>query len=828
MPYKTQKPNGVQSEFADNLKKLKGFGKGNKSSEADLLFQFFRFYAHEFDYDKYVLSIRLGRLISKNDKNWHYAINNQLCVEEPFNTGRNLGNTVDEYSFRGLHQELRRAFDLISAAKFEEACEQYVFPKEEERVWSRPPPQPRPVLLRSASQTHTGSGRGGRGGHRGGRNGNYHRGGGTGGGGGGGSGNGSNRRSSNSVPTYDPNLFAPAVNIQQDLSSWFQNPQFQIPYTPEMLYAYQQENLRQIQQLYAQNPAFQHQNMGQPVMGGNPASGQTQSADRSRTNSFDNAPLSAPMRPELYAMYGMTMGQPFFAQPAKGYGTYPSSPATPSGNGHDYRRPLQRSTVTTDKGAPASSSSLRSQSQPAARSQPVVVGGVNGQHSLPMSQSTTSVSAYGHLNNVNGVPIPSFISTAEDDFDETPKANSISPQSEEGGKYMTYFPDNPPFPNALQQQQQQAQLMTNGIAFGDMANQGHSTVSSSPGSGRLSSEQLPQTLLERRMKRSSRSPSPLGHARAQSAGTNPASAASPNQSKPASTRPLVVNGSSLKAGLTGTQRPYPATETPTSDASSAPSVFDNSSQNHQTTQYTQYNSSPSTAPSSSSDQPSAPKDRPPVIVNGSNAGSNAYAGRYLHSDDTSFRERIAMMSSQYMNPQATPQDVTMFRNGYLTPMATRQMMMSYQPAIAPLDLAISDDRVRKPMGSDVSLLSPVYETRTPSPTVVRKVDQSGKADRSGNTAHAETKKTTWTGPKPSSKDAERGPESSPETLKQGKGSRSTAPAAKANGSRENGHARVTSDSGWQKAGKGKKKGANTAQQGHAEPPPKRESERKGG
>jgi hypothetical protein len=837
LPYKTQKPNGVQSEFADNLKKLKGFGKNNKSSEADLLFQFFRFYAHEFDYDKYVLSIRLGRLISKNDKNWHYALNNQLCVEEPFNTSRNLGNTVDEYSFKGLHQELRRAFDLISAAKLEEACEEYVFPKEEERVWSRPPPQPRPVLLRSASQTHTGSGRGGRGGHRGGRHGNYHRGGGTGGAGGNGNasgngnGHGPNRRSSSSVPAYDPNLFAPAVNIQQDLTSWFQNAQFPIAYTPEMLYAYQQENLRQIQQLYAQNPAYnQHQNMGQPVMGGNSVSNQAQSSDRARTNSFDNAPLSAPMRPELYAMYGMTLGQPtFFAQPAKGYGTYPSSPATPIGNGHDYRRPLQRSTATTDKGAPTSSSSLRSQSQPAARSQPPGVGGVNGQHSIPMSQSASNVPAYGHRNNVNGVAMPNFISTAEDDFDETPKANSISPQSEEDGKYVTYFPENTNLSNQiLLQQQQQAQLLTNGIAFGEMANQGHSTLSSSPSSGRLSSEQLPQTLLERRMKRSSRSPSPLGHARAQSGGMNPASAASPSQSKPAaSTRPLVVNGSSVKTGPTGTQRPYPATETPTSDVSSTPSVFDNSSQNHQTAQYNQYNSSPSTAPSSTSEQPTAPKDRPPVIVN----GSNAYPGRYLQSDDTSFRERIAMMSSQYMNPQPTPQDVTMFRNGYLTPMATRQMMMSYQPAIAPLDLAISDDRVRKPMGSDVSLLSPVYETRTPSPTVVRKVDQSGKAERFNNPAHAEAKKTPWTNaPKPSSKDTEHGLESSPETLKQGKSSKSTAPAAKTNGSRENGHARGSSDSGWQKAGKNKKKGANHAQsqQGHAEPPPKRESERKGG
>ena len=66
-------------------------------------------------------------------KSWLLAINNRLCVEEPFNTMRNLGNTADDTSFRGIHLELRRAFDLIAAGKLDECCEQYVFPKEEEK-----------------------------------------------------------------------------------------------------------------------------------------------------------------------------------------------------------------------------------------------------------------------------------------------------------------------------------------------------------------------------------------------------------------------------------------------------------------------------------------------------------------------------------------------------------------------------------------------------------------------------------------------------------------------------------------------------------------------
>ncbi|GJC97331.1 PAP 25A associated domain family [Colletotrichum higginsianum] len=117
------KRGGQESAFADDLDKLRGFGDKNKASLGELLFQFFRFYAHEFDYDKNAISIRLGRKVTKQEKGWHIGINNHLCVEEPFNTIRNLGNTADEYSFRGLHLELRRAFNLISEGKLDECCE---------------------------------------------------------------------------------------------------------------------------------------------------------------------------------------------------------------------------------------------------------------------------------------------------------------------------------------------------------------------------------------------------------------------------------------------------------------------------------------------------------------------------------------------------------------------------------------------------------------------------------------------------------------------------------------------------------------------------------
>ncbi|TQS38688.1 hypothetical protein Golomagni_00801 [Golovinomyces magnicellulatus] len=149
--------NGIESAFADDIDELRNFGHKNKETLGELLFSFFRFYAHEFDYDSLVISVRQGKQISKVEKGWHLTNNNRLCVEEPFNVGRNLGNTVDDTSFRGLHIEMRRAFDLISQAKLKECCEQWIFPPEEERkAWE--PAIKTKVVLRNASTSRAGRG----------------------------------------------------------------------------------------------------------------------------------------------------------------------------------------------------------------------------------------------------------------------------------------------------------------------------------------------------------------------------------------------------------------------------------------------------------------------------------------------------------------------------------------------------------------------------------------------------------------------------------------------------------------------------------------------
>lgn len=750
-----------------------------------------------------MLSVRLGRILTKSDKKWNYALNNQLCVEEPFSTARNLGNTADEYSFRGLHLEMRRAFDLISQGKLSEACEQFVFPKEEERVWSRPAPQPRPVLLRSSSQSH--SGRGGRGNHRGNRHNNNFRGG------------GANRRASSSVPTYDGSMFIPPVNLAHDLS-WYQNPQYQFQYAQQDLVTqmvYQQESMRQLH-LYANSPAFlQHQNLNQQQrMSGSSGSAQ-QASDRSRTNSFDTAPASAPLRPELYAMYSMGLGHAFYQPTAQGYGTYPSSPVTTSHSTQDFRRSLQRS-ATADAGA-TSSGSIRSQSQPAFRSQAQATPQLPASYSLA-GQVATSPVLY-MAKSPNGAPIPSFMPD-DADCDTTPKATTESPISDDA-QSNGFFMARSLSPS---KQRTKQQAVPAGLAFGDLS-------STSASQRRLSTEQLPQTLLDRRMRRASRSPSPLGHARAYSVGTSSAplpSAPFPGNQDKDNSRPLVVNGSSGRAANYN-----PSTFVPNTELAPPNGLgFENALQIQAPLSAAPMLQHPVSAGLVGSMTTGVAQEYTPVVANGS-----AKPSMLPPADDTSFRERIALMHPYYPGSAGLPQDGKPHTSGtgvngggtLKSSPAGRQRQQSRNTSsgiIAPLDLAMADNRISKASMADMAHLSPVYENRTPSPTTHRKNDSiSGNpltlrpaAKPAGG---AEGKKSPVTDKTPANQDNQKG-----------KHQKSNATSQRSNPPRENGHVRGVkseSDSGWQKAGGRKKKGASGLNvTSHNEQPPKNESERKGG
>ncbi|KAK3836821.1 MAG: hypothetical protein J3R72DRAFT_423809 [Linnemannia gamsii] len=123
--------NGNNTSFFSDLSKLEGFGSANKESLGGLLYAFFRKFAIEFDYDHHVASVRHGCYLTKESKGWHLPGKHYrlLCVEEPFDTTRNLGNSCDMASSKGLKHEFKRALDILNHnGSLDQVCEQWIFP----------------------------------------------------------------------------------------------------------------------------------------------------------------------------------------------------------------------------------------------------------------------------------------------------------------------------------------------------------------------------------------------------------------------------------------------------------------------------------------------------------------------------------------------------------------------------------------------------------------------------------------------------------------------------------------------------------------------------
>ena len=336
---------GKYAAFNDNVESLRGFGKANKETLGDLLFQFFRRYAHDIDYEKYVISVREGRLISKEAKKWHLMQNNRLCVEEPFNTERNLGNTADDISFRGIHLEMRRAFDLVADAKLSQCIESYNFPATEEKVWERPTPKPPPVLTRSRSQSQSSRGKGGYG-NRGGRHNT--------------GGPSKSRRASsaaatnkyplppNGVPVFD----RPMLTQGEAIQAQFEQLKLHRQLFDEMQTLQRQEY--ELRLKHAQNQLqaeFEIQSSAQ----GPPSAPQIAREPR-RHPLTPQVPMSAPMRSNQQFPTYMCPQVP--GTPPQNVHTQPSSPSLRTVQ-PDLRRSIHRSSATDG------SSSGRSHSQPA-------------------------------------------------------------------------------------------------------------------------------------------------------------------------------------------------------------------------------------------------------------------------------------------------------------------------------------------------------------------------------------------------------------------------------------------------------------------------------
>ncbi|KAL8660903.1 MAG: hypothetical protein Q9202_006079 [Teloschistes flavicans] len=333
--------NGRPSAFADDLTCLRGSGLKNKETLGELLFHFFRRYAYEIDYEKSVVSVREGQLISKEAKKWHLMQNNRLCVEEPFNTERNLGNTADDISFRGLHLEIRRAFGLISEANLAACTAHYEYPATEERVWEKPAPKPPPILARSHSQ----SGRGGKttSTSRGGRNGQSQ------------NRTPQGRRASSAATTGRMNTinFASRVPNHQEhpLQAHFDQLQLHERFVNEYQFLQAQEQelrMRQAQAQFHANAQAQSSILAHGVRDINHSSG------------AHTPPLTAPLQNAQYFYpysYPAAVGDP-----TQNVHTNPSSPSMKP---IQLARPELRRRVHRSSAADSTSSASRSHSQPA-------------------------------------------------------------------------------------------------------------------------------------------------------------------------------------------------------------------------------------------------------------------------------------------------------------------------------------------------------------------------------------------------------------------------------------------------------------------------------
>ena len=335
------------SDFADDLESLRGFGAGNTDSVGQLLFQFFRYYGYEIDYEKSIISVRQGELISKESKRWHLMLNNRLCVEEPFNTERNLGNTADDTAFRGLHLELRLAFDLISKANLDLCLQQYIFPTTEERfTCERPVRQTRPVLTRSASQSRP-SIRGNKS-NRGSMRVNFpSRGGATG------------RRASSAAATGNMN---PQANDLPRISAQLAQQQIHDQLYHRYQFLQLQEQHLRLQLFHQAQAQAQMQSQAPTPNSASSAHHQTLQEVLGQSTLASPGPLSAPLQHGtlIYPLSFGSMNGPMNGLQHEGVHTNPPSPSmTPMLP--EFRRSLHRSTTATSDRNPV----VRSQSQPA-------------------------------------------------------------------------------------------------------------------------------------------------------------------------------------------------------------------------------------------------------------------------------------------------------------------------------------------------------------------------------------------------------------------------------------------------------------------------------
>lgn len=393
-PHKKRPPiSGVDISFDDDVESLKGFGLGNKETLGELLFAFFKKYGHELDYEKKVISVRHGKLLSKEEKGWQYLQNNRLCVEEPFNTSRNLGNTADDYSVRGLHLEFRRVHQILAEkADLAACCLPYQFPPEEPHApLQSHTPQHRPVPISRSNSGH-GKPRNGYSGGGGRGRGSWNK-------------TGQNRRTSNGAG-YGGVQLQPQY-LSPDLFGYIQTPQEQILALQAQFQAHARAQAHvQLAQAQAVQQAHVHAQMHNQSQSQSTAT--SVNSLGSTQNHQDTLAALHPLASYAYfaQLWGMNLYYPNPLHPES-----PSAPTSPHivGDSRQGHRKGRRQN--------SYNSGSRSQSQP------------------PPLPEMCHTSVYGNGTSTTGVP-----GSEDEDFaDHSSNGNPVTPPEEEPDEYVGYY-----------------------------------------------------------------------------------------------------------------------------------------------------------------------------------------------------------------------------------------------------------------------------------------------------------------------------------------------------------------------------------------------------
>ena len=458
----------VDVSFARDVEALKKMGARNTESVGQLFFRFFRYYGFEVDYEKTVISVRQGKVVDKSDR-WQRQQNNRLCVEEPFNTSWNLGKTADDTSFRGVHKELRRAFDFASQADLDSCCEQYVFPKEEPRSAAIPIQRPAQTVTVQPSRNSRGN--------RGGRNGNtFPR------------GTQPQGRRASSASTRGP--------------AYGRQPQWPVMAQDLSLQAEQQYLLhdhlyRQYQLLQAQEQELRMQLHQQAIQNGGAYPAllwphfrvNQEEVPRQRAGSVNPAVMSAPIRQGHFNL------APQFAPSNLGFGqgtnTSPPSPlsslATP-----DARRNSRRSSMHSGSAA----STLRAHSQPAQRPLRSPIP----QQVMHLESALKSPTLDSGSRRGRGPPEAAYAIDIPPTYYPTSPTPSGPNDSRRNSAYLNYYaspsPEPPPVPTnaSVEQGDEEIYSATNGsIPVANTYNIGQRLHTERNGSEINSAQKLPAT-----------------------------------------------------------------------------------------------------------------------------------------------------------------------------------------------------------------------------------------------------------------------------------------------------------------------------------------------